>query len=365
MSPPLAEFVRDALARGISRDDVTRALKEGGWSGREIQEALDAFAETDFPVPVPRKRVSRSPREAFFFLVLFSTLYTAAFGLGCVLFDLINLVLPQPGERVSWSIQSLRFGVASVVVAFPIFLLMSGLISREAVRHPGQKISPIRRWLTYLTLFVASAAIVCDLIALIVTFLQGDVTLRFGLKIAVVALLAGATFLYYLRDLRRDEVASAAVTAAPGGFGARLGLGVLVAGVLAVVGMGMWYSGSPMRARLLTQDRQRVADLMEIHARVERHYREKTELPASLAACDANPATFIEKKRDLVTGEPYFYRVVDATHFEVGANFALASAPDEPARRGPMVSGGPEHEGFWRHGAGSQVFRIDVARKRP
>jgi len=365
MSQPLVEFVRDALTRNIPRADIARALGKGGWSPKEIQAALDAFAESDLPVPVPRKRVSSSPKEAFHFLVLFATLYTAAFALGSILFDLINLTLPQPGETASRSIQSLRFGVASVVVAFPIFLFMNALVGRETARNPGQKISPIRRWLTYLTLFVAATAIVCDLIALIVTFLEGDITLRFGLKVVVVAVLAGAAFAHYLRELRRDELAPSAEAPVASRPGSRLALGGLVTAVAMVVAMGMWFAGSPMRARLLAQDRQRVQDLAAIHSRVDRYYRDKGTLPESLAACDSSPSLFIEHKNDRVTRKPYDYRIVDSTHFEVGATFALASAPEETARRGAVHSVGPESAGFWRHDAGPQVFRIDVARKTP
>src|SRR5206468_12665137 len=48
-------------------------------------------------------------------------------------------------------------------------------------------------------------ALVCDLISLILRFLEGDLTLRFGLKVLVIALIAGGAFGYYLSDLRRDE----------------------------------------------------------------------------------------------------------------------------------------------------------------
>jgi hypothetical protein len=364
MNPPLIDFVRDALLRGVSRADIASALEKGGWSAKEIQAALDAFAETHLPVPVPRKRASSSPKEAFFFLVMFSTLYGAAFAFGAMVFDLINLALPQPGETVSWRIQSLRFGIAWTVVAFPIFLWMSGLIAREAVRNPGQRISPIRRWLTYLTLFVAATAIVADMIALIVTFLEGDITLRFSLKVAVVAILAGGSFTYYLRDLRRDEVAPAASAPVRASVGARLAFAGLIGAVVAVVGLGCWFAGSPMRARLLAQDRQRVQDMQTIYRRVEQHYRDKGQLPVSLTACDISPAMFIEHKKDRVTGKPYVYRVVDATHFEIGATFALASAPEESARRRYSI-GGPESDGFWRHDAGPRVFRLDLARRKP
>ena len=53
----LVAFVKDCLQRDLSRDEITRALEAAGWSTREAKTALDAFAESALPVPVPRKRV--------------------------------------------------------------------------------------------------------------------------------------------------------------------------------------------------------------------------------------------------------------------------------------------------------------------
>ncbi len=358
----ISNFVHDALARGISRDAIVQALKKGGWASKEINAALDAFVESDLPLPVPRKRVSSSPKEAFLFLMLFASLYTAAFELGSMLFDLINLNMPQPGEMAQYSIMSLRYGIASVIVAFPIFLFMGRVITRENQRNPGQRISPVRRWLTYLTLFIASVAVIADLITLIVRFLEGDITLRFSLKVIVVAILAGGAFIYYLRDLRRDEVAPSAE------FGltrsSRLGLASLILVVAVTIGFGFWFAGSPMKARLLSQDNMRVSDLANIRERVQKYYSNKGVMPESLAACDINPDSFVSQKRDRITGEPYTYRVIDPIRFEVGATFALPSEFESSRkmhRQGGYIS--PDEEKFWAHGAGPTTFRIEVVKE--
>ncbi|HAV62803.1 MAG TPA: hypothetical protein DCY13_10600, partial [Verrucomicrobiales bacterium] len=65
------------------------------------------------------------------------------------------------------------------------------------------------------------------------------------------------------------------------------------------------------------------------------------------------------------TDEPYVYRVVDASHFEVGATFALPSPPVEATQLHRGDAEQPESEGFWRHAAGPQVFLIDAAREKP
>lgn len=360
MNPSISSFVHEALSRGLSREAIAAALQKGGWSAKEIGSALDAFVDCDLPLPVPRKQVSASPKEAFLFLMLFGALYTAAFQLGSMLFDLINLSLPEPGESVQRSIWSLRYGIASVMVAFPILLLMGRVIANESQCNPGQRISPVRRWLTYLTLFVASVSIIANLIVLLVRFLEGDVTLRFGLKVIVVAVLAGAAFLYYLRDMRRDEVAPSAVSGPE--RGARMGVAALTAVVVVTIGIGFWFAGSPMKARLLAQDAARVGDLADISLRVQRYYSDKGVLPESLAACDANPDTFIARKQDRVTGEPYVYHVVDAAHFAVGATFALpGGSSGVGAAEGREMLRVRGESDFWEHPAGAKTFVIDAA----
>ena len=360
MNPMISDFVHDALLRGVSREDIAQALQKGGWALKEINEALDAYVESNLPLPVPRKRVSSSPKETFLFLMLFAALYTAAFALGSVLFNIINLALPQPGEMTLGMIVSLRFGIASVIVAFPLFIFMCRVIAREAMRNPGQRISPSRRWLTYLTLFIASISIVVDLIALLVGFFEGDITRRFILKVIVVAVLAGGAFIHYLRELRKEETTPSAEFGVT--LSARLGLAGLIAAVLVILGLGFYFAGSPANARLLALDAQRVQDLSNIALRVEQYYANTGSLPESLAALEISPNTHIEQKVDRVTNQPYLYGIVDSTHFKVGATFLLPSESDKVITRsvGPTGAISPQEQGFWAHGAGPKEFIIDV-----
>src|SRR5438128_189439 len=96
MNADLQQFVRDSLARGLARDAIREQLDRAGWRPEEIDAALAAWAETDFPVPVPRRRTYLSAREAFLYLVLFVTLYVTAFNVGTLLFQFIERWLPDP-----------------------------------------------------------------------------------------------------------------------------------------------------------------------------------------------------------------------------------------------------------------------------
>lgn len=201
-------FVREALAKGQSREAIAQALAAAGWPPEQTRSALSVYADVAFPVPVPKPRPYLSAREAFLYLLLFLTLYLWAYHLGSLLFDLISRALPDPAEQ-DWRAerleQSIRWSVASVVIAFPLYVFIANLLGREMARNPVKRLSAVRRWLTYLTLFVAGTVLIADMIALVNGLLGGEFTLRFVLKVIVAALIAGGIFGYYLWDLRRDE----------------------------------------------------------------------------------------------------------------------------------------------------------------
>ncbi len=208
----LLGFVKDALARGQSRASIEDALLQAGWKADQVEHALGAFAQVDqFPIPVPRPKPYLSAREAFMYLVLFTTLYLSTFNLGRLIFQFINLGFPDAAmayDFVDSVRQAIRFSVASLVIAFPIFMYLSLLIERSIKRNPSKRASKVRKWLTYTTLFVAAGVIIGDLTALVYNFLGGELSLRFGLKVLTVAAIAGGIFGYYLWDLRKEETES-------------------------------------------------------------------------------------------------------------------------------------------------------------
>ncbi len=204
----LERFVRDALAAGASRQEVEAALAAAGWAPEQIRAPLAAWADVAFRVPVPRPRPYLSARDAFQYLVLFTTLYLSAWHLGSLLFDLIEVALPDPADpqyRVQGLARSMRWSVATLLVAFPVFAFTAHRVGREVARDASRRLSAVRRWLTYLTLFVAAAVLVGDLVTLVYSALGGELSLRFVLKVLVAGAIAGTVFAWYLADLRGEE----------------------------------------------------------------------------------------------------------------------------------------------------------------
>lgn len=204
----LETFVRDALSKGASRTQVSDALAEAGWAGTDIKAALRGFADIDFPVPVPRPQPSLSARDAFQYLVLFGTLYIAAWGLGQLLYQLINVAFPDPAWnefRTDYTAQAIRWSIAALVVSTPIFVYMARSNAAALARFPAMRSSPIRRWFTYLTLAIAASILIGDAITVLYRLLSGELTVRFVLKALTLGGISGAIFYHYLGDLRRDE----------------------------------------------------------------------------------------------------------------------------------------------------------------
>lgn len=203
----LIEFVRVALARGHSRDQIADALHTAGWSSSQSKRALAAFAPIDFPVPVPRPQASLSARETFLYLVLFTTLYLVVWNLGSMLFDFVDQAFPDPlsQPKDAYLFDSLRSSIAMMIVALPTFLYVTRITTVAVDNDPTLRLSPVRRWLTYMTLFFAVCVLLCAAFMVVYTTLAGGLTLRFVSKALIVAALAGSVFRYYLNDLRIDE----------------------------------------------------------------------------------------------------------------------------------------------------------------
>lgn len=207
----LTQFVRESLLAGKSRDEVRAVLSQAGWQQDEIDDSLSRFADVAFPVPVPLKRTSGSAREAFLYLVTFMMLYTAAISLGNLLCGFVERAMPDPIHEEYYyysagaQASEMRWLIASLIVSFPVwFFLTRGHLVSYA-KDPERRASPVRRWLTYLTLFVAASTVLTTLIVMLAGALGGESFTRTLFKSLIVIAIAGGVFGFYLWELRRDE----------------------------------------------------------------------------------------------------------------------------------------------------------------
>jgi hypothetical protein len=205
-SSTLDAFIREALNRGEKRDRISSALVAAGWTQKEVDAALGDYADTDLGMAVPKPRPYVSAREAFLYLVLFILLGVVAWNLGSLLFALIDRAIPdQLDTGMYYDEWQIRSALASLIVGTPLFAWLAFYIRKQRRTNPAMQRSRVRKWLTYITLIIASCTLIGDAIALVYNFLSGELSTRLILKLLVIATLAGGIFLYFIRDAEKGD----------------------------------------------------------------------------------------------------------------------------------------------------------------
>ena len=270
-----------------------------------------------------------------------------------LIFDYINYTFPN--ALTYYPIDPYQGGIsyemASIIVLFPLFLLLRYFIQADITRDPLRKEIWVRRWALILTLFVAGVAIAVDLVTLLTTFLNGEeLTVAFLLKVLVILLVAAGVFMHFIADLRGYWEM----------FPARKRMVGIGTGVLAIVVIiaGFFIVGTPGQARLYRFDAQKVNDLQTIQSQVTSYYQAKQKLPTALA--DINTSlSYGPLPVDPQTGESYIYQSAGALSFKLCANFNAASRGSQSANAVstiPLPAGIKGTQDNWQHDAGQVCF---------
>ncbi|MEM9583813.1 MAG: DUF5671 domain-containing protein [Pseudomonadota bacterium] len=196
----LARFVRDALMAGRQRDEIEAALEQTGWSDAEVAEALSAYSDIDFHPPVPRPQNIVSARDFFVYALTFLALGTASIYLVLLTHHLIDELWDVSQGRY-YNKRFMRSAIAAVMVAGPIYAWLTWRERKRLAKDPGLYRSAIRKWATYIALLVAASVFGINTIFALSSFLNGELTVVFSLKLLAIAIVSGAIFGFYLRDV--------------------------------------------------------------------------------------------------------------------------------------------------------------------
>lgn len=289
------------------------------------------------------------PRDLFLHLLAIVTLYWSSVTFVGILWQFINKFFPD----VLWygefgRVEMIRFFVSSLIIVFPVFLLVSWYLNKIYSKEAVVRESKIRKWLIYLTLFVASLVIIVDLVTTINTLMQGEITVRFILKALSVLLVAGIIFWYYLDDVRRETPTKLAKYFA-------WVTGVLV---LVVVIGGIIIAGTPATARLQQFDQQKISDLTGIQWEIVRYWQSKQVMPSSLSNLNDKISGYTAPF-DPQTKQPYEYVIIDATNL----SFQLCATFNKPMKD-PLESIVSRNiNQTWDHDAGRVCFERTIDRQ--
>lgn len=341
----LIEFIRLAKERQVSDDFIVTLLRQRAWPESGIFRAFSAYYEGVLGAPVPSRgtRIEQA-RDAFLYLLAFITLGFWMVALILLADVLIDRAFPSALD-VSFSVLFFRreaaSSLATLIIAFPLYLFVSRLIAREVGRRIESLDSGVRKWLTYIALVLTAVTLLGDAVAFLSEFLRGDLTVRFALKALVLFVVAGGIFWYYLGTVRpeargasRDRLFGLAATAA----------------VCVAVALGFTAVGTPASERALSLDERRVEYLQRVAQAIKSEWaaapRGTFKLPQDL---DQIPSLSADVLKDPVTRQRFEYMP------GVGASYRLCANFDTENR-------GQSPEPTWEHSAGHYCFMLDAAR---
>lgn len=292
-----------------------------------------------------------TPKDFFLWAGVIITLYGSITALIALLFEYINYAFPDALAGYSDPYGGpVRIAMAVVIVFTPALIGLLHIIRGSIEKEPGKANIWVRRWALGLTLFIAAITMLIDLITLINTFLGGEITTRFELKVLVVLLIAAGVFMHFLADMWGYWISYPRRALS-------VGIGVIVLALVAVVS-GFFIIDSPQHVRMLRYDAQKVSDLQTIQYQVVNYWQLKRTLPASLSTL-ADPLSNMVVPTDPQSKADYTYKIMGATSFQLCATFNDPT-PDTAGRGNyaypssyPLGSGADEN---WQHGAGTVCF---------
>lgn len=250
--------------------------------------------------------------------------------------DALNAVY-QYGYN-SYNFDGIRSAMASLIIVFPIFLVISYFWRKVSSNELSKWDAVIRKWMLALVLFLASLLIIIDLVTLVRYFVSGETTLRFVLKVAgtfIVAIIAGSYYAYELKNSLfpwKNIVKLYAIKST-----------ILV---VALVVFSFMVIGSPKTQRALRFDDRRIQDLQSIQWQVITYWQQKEKLPKELNDLK-NPISGFSLPVDpeVETGKVYEYKPTGNLSFELCAQFSL-----------PIPKG-------WQEGGASGVYPMPISER--
>ncbi|MBV8828405.1 MAG: hypothetical protein JO108_04180 [Acidobacteriaceae bacterium] len=342
----LVEFLAALKDSGASDEFIVALLKQNGWSEKRIYQAFGSWYETRTGLAIPHAggRIEAA-KDAFLYLLAFITLGIWAIQLGALFFTAIDRSFPNPALNYSnqtLTDRSLSNQLAAILVAFPLFVVVTRAIIKAVQGQPERLESSVRKWLTYLALVITATTMIGDVVTFLAYFLRGDLSTRFVLKVLTVLVIAGGIFAYYLDSLRQKTIHP--------GRNRFFGLGAFAIVALGLI-VGFIQIGSPSLQRVASEDARRLSDLSAIAQGLHRQWLVRRQagftLPTTIQEIQQIAGETVASILDPISGRPYEYHSRGGNTYILCATFSRSSPADVPVQ--------------WRHPAGHACFTRDAS----
>src|SRR3989344_2483110 len=113
-------------------------------------------------------------KDFFMHLGAIVALYAVAIAFINLVFSVVNEAYPAVNSYSYYYSPQISMPVATLIILFPLFLFLSFVTYKSFEAAPLKKERGVRRWLTYITLFVAGIVFAGALVYVLFKFLDGQ-----------------------------------------------------------------------------------------------------------------------------------------------------------------------------------------------
>ncbi len=214
----------------------------------------------------------------------------------------------------SFNFDATRSYIAILIIFLPICMVLMYYYKRVVRAGLGKTEEIIRKWSSYLIVFLAIVVAAIDLVTLVQYFVGGEITTRFILKVLATLVAAKWSGLYFYFDLHESKWKKITERVVPWGT-AILSVGLIVLSFMVI--------GTPNEQRTWRLDDRRVNDLTSLQSQVISYWQQKEKLPATLTDL-TNPTSYyaIPVDPEFEKGLTYEYTVTGKLSFELCATFS-------------------------------------------
>jgi len=267
-------------------------------------------------------------------------------------FEILNKKFPDVLNGIyQYGYNSLQFEAARtflsmLVIMFPTFLILAYFWKKKEKNGLGQYDEVIRKWLSYIIIFLSILIVVIDLIVLVRYFVSGEITFRFILKVLIAISGAKMVLLYFtpeVWDVKFWKINWRKFFKISSRY-----FSVIL--VLALIIWSFCVIGSPFKQRQLQLDDRRVQDLQSIQWQIINYWQQKEKLPANINDLkDPLSGYSLPVDPEFEKGKTYEYAQKDKLKFELCATFSL-----------PMPKGWQEYQNYYKGGV-MPMATVDVS----
>lgn len=286
----------------------------------------------------------KTNKDSLYYIGLVLTLCVSVNSFLFIIFSIIDKVMPDAINNFYYynvgMSSEVAMMIATLVVAFPLYVLFSYLIDKDIKQDPSKKDLTLRKSVIYLALIVTSLTVISIIIATIYSYLMGSLLNIFLLKSLATFLVSALLFAYYYYSLNRDYNSSTKVPQL------LTILSILI--VVLTIGFSIYIFGNPSKVRDLSIDNIKVTDLTNLSYSISNFYDQNKKLPDNLDFFGGN-------LKDRETGVGYEYKIASAS----SSQYSLCAT-----FKRDVNYGNDYRLSTWNHPKGYHCFDLDALKKQ-